>query len=182
MAVSLKRVDPTRPPGVFARTYATLAVKPFARYVSRKIGWKLDPILLRVSDGRLATTLVFPTAVLETQGAKTGAVRRHAVIYFHDGDRVTVVASNAGSSKHPAWYHNIRAHPDVVFGGIPMRARVVNDEADRKRLWAMADRVFPAYATYRREAAAAERTIPIIQLTQQWEDNGATVSTCLEDR
>jgi deazaflavin-dependent oxidoreductase (nitroreductase family) len=172
LAVSLTRVDPTRAPGMFARTYATLAVTRLARYVSRKIGWKLDPILLRVSHGRLATTLVFPTAVLETRGAKTGALRRHAIIYFHDGDRVTIAASNAGSSKHPAWYHNVQARPDVVFGGIPMRATVVNDEADRERLWAMADCVFPAYATYRREAAVAERTIPIIQLSQQWPGDG----------
>jgi deazaflavin-dependent oxidoreductase (nitroreductase family) len=172
LAVSLKRVDPTRSPGVLARMYATLATTRVARYVSRKIGWRLDPILLRASHGRLATTLVFPTAVLETRGAKSGAWRRHAIIYFHDGDRVTIAASNAGSSNHPAWYHNVRAHPDVVFGGIPMRARVVYDEADRQRLWAMADRVFPAYATYRREAAMADRTIPIIQLSQQWSGAG----------
>jgi deazaflavin-dependent oxidoreductase (nitroreductase family) len=167
LTVSLKRVDSTLPAGVFDRTFAKLAVTRPARYVSRKIGWKLDPILLRVSHNRLATTLVFPTAVLETHGAQSGVLRRHAVIYFHDGDRVTIAASNAGSSKHPAWYHNVRARPDVVFGGIPMRARVINDEADRERLWAMADRVFPAYATYRRQAAKAERTIPIIQLSQR---------------
>lgn len=169
MALSLKRVDPTRPTGAFARTYATLATTCFARYVSSRVGWKLDPILLRVSRGRLATTLVFPTALLETQGAKSGTRRLHAVIYFHDGETVTIAASNAGSSKHPAWYYNLRAHPDVVLGGIPMRAKVVHDEADRERLWAMADRVFPAYATYRREATAAHRTIPLIHLAQDGE-------------
>lgn len=172
LAVSLKCVDPIRPPGVFARMYATFATARFARYVSCKVGWKLDPILLRVSHGRLATTLVFPTAVLETKGAKSGARRRNAIIYFHDGERVTIAASNAGSSKHPDWYHNVRAHPDVLFGGIPMRARVVNNEADRDRLWSMADRVFPAYATYRREAAMAHRTIPIIQLSQRSPGDG----------
>jgi deazaflavin-dependent oxidoreductase (nitroreductase family) len=165
LALSLKRVDPTRPTSVFARTYAALATTRFARYVSRKVGWKLDPLLLRVSHGRLATTLVFPTALLETHGAKSGARRLHAVIYFNYGEAVTIAASNAGSSRHPAWYHNLRTHPDVVFGGIPMRARVVHDEADRERLWVMADRVFPAYATYRREAATAHRTIPIVQLS-----------------
>jgi deazaflavin-dependent oxidoreductase (nitroreductase family) len=167
LAVSIRHVDPTRPPGVFARLYAALAITRFARFISRNIGWKLDPILLRVTRGRLATTLVFPTAVLETQGAKSGTPRRNAIIYFHDGDRVTITASNAGSSNHPAWYHNLRAHPDVIFGGIPMRAKVVNDEADRDRLWVLADRVFPAYATYRRDAATAHRTIPIIQLSEQ---------------
>jgi len=109
--------------------------------------------------------LVLPTALLETRGAKTGAVRRNAVIYFHDAHQVTIVASKAGAEKHPAWFHNLLAHPDVVFGGIPMRAAVVSDEAERRRLWALADRVFPPFAAYRHEAAKADRTIPIVQLT-----------------
>ena len=62
---------------------------------------------------------------------------------------------NAGSSKHPAWYHNLRAHPDVTLAGIPMRATVVTDEATRRRLWTPADRVFGPFAKYRRDAAKA---------------------------
>lgn len=45
-----------------------------------------------------------------------------------------------------------------------MRAMVVDDEAERRRLWALADNVFAPYADYRREAAAAQREIPIVQL------------------
>jgi len=167
LPAKLRYVDPTRPPGVIARAYAAFAATGFARLISRHINWKLDPILLRVTRGRLATTLVFPTAVLETQGARSGARRRNAIIYFHDGDRVTIAASNAGTSRHPAWYHNLRAHPDVTFGGIPMRAVVVNDEAERERLWVLADRVFPAFASYRHDAARANRSIPIVQLTRR---------------
>jgi deazaflavin-dependent oxidoreductase (nitroreductase family) len=152
---------------MFARSYAAFGATRLARFISRHINWKLDPLLLRATRGRLATTLVFPTAVLETEGARTGARRRNAIIYFHDGDRVTIVASNAGSSKHPAWYHNLRAHPDVTFGGIPMRATVVNDAAERERLWVLADRVFPAYASYRHDAAKTNREIPIAQLTRR---------------
>jgi deazaflavin-dependent oxidoreductase (nitroreductase family) len=162
-----KYVDPTRPPGAFRRGYAALAATRFAKFVSRHINWKLDPLLLRITRGRVATTLVFPTALLETEGARSGARRRNAIIYFHDGDRVTIVASNAGATKNPAWYHNLRAHPDVTFGGVPMRAAVVNDEADRERLWLLADRVFPAFANYRRDAAEVQRTIPIVQLTRR---------------
>src|SRR6185436_19784598 len=127
-----------------------------ARFVSRHVSWKLDPLLLRVTRGRLATTLMFPTAVLETTGAKSGARRRNAIIYFHDGDRVTIVASNAGSPRHPSWYHNLRAGPDVVFGGIAMKATVVDDETERDRLWQLADRVFPAFASYRARRGQGE--------------------------
>jgi deazaflavin-dependent oxidoreductase (nitroreductase family) len=165
LAGNLRHVDASRPSRRFARVYAAFAASRFARFVSRHVNWRLDPILLRVTRGRFASTLVFPTAVLETTGARSGARRRNAIIYFHDGDRVTIVASNAGSPKHPAWYHNLRAHPDVVFGGVPMRATVVEDAAERERLWVLADRVFPAYARFRREAAEVKRTIPIVQLT-----------------
>jgi deazaflavin-dependent oxidoreductase (nitroreductase family) len=167
VAAQLRYVDPTRTPGRFARSYAALAAGRFARFISRHVNWKIDPLLLRVTRGRVATTLVFPTALLETRGARTGARRRNAIIYFHDGDRVIIVASNAGSSKHPAWYHNLSAHPDVTFGGIPMRATAMTDAAERERLWVLADRVFPAFASYRRDAVNAGRRIPIVQLTRR---------------
>ena len=118
-----------------------------------------------MTRGRLGHTLVFPTTVLETRGARSGAWRRNAIIYFHDGDRVIIAASNAGSSRNPAWYHNLRANPDVIFGGIPMRAKVVNDEADRERLWVLADRVFSRLCELSTDAAKAHRTIPIVQLS-----------------
>jgi len=136
--------------------------------------WKVDPYLMRATRGRLGMGLAMPTALLETRGAKSGALRRNAVIYFHDGERVTIVASKLGQEHHPAWFHNLQADPDVTFGGIPMRARVVDDEAERRRLWALADRVFAPYAAYRREAAKANRTIPIVQLTAR--EPGAAVS------
>jgi hypothetical protein len=47
---------------------------------------------------------------------------------------------------------------------MPFHAVVVNDDRELRRLWGLADRVFPAFANYRQRAAAAGRTIPIIQL------------------
>jgi len=170
LAATLRYVDPTRPRGMIAHVYAAFAATRLARFISRHVNWKIDPLLLRATRGRLATTLVFPTALLETHGARSGARRRNAIIYFHDGDRVTIAASNAGSPRHPAWYHNLRAHPDVTFGGIPMRATEVHDKAEEERLWEFADRVFPAFPSYRRDAAKANRTIPIIQLTEREPD------------
>ena len=164
MAGTLRYVDPTCKPGRFTRLYAALATRRLSRFISRHIGWKLDPLLLRVTGGRLATTLVFPTAVLETQGAKSGIRRRNAVIYFHDGDRITIAASNAGGTRDPDWYYNLRANPSVTFGDTPMDATVITDHAETERLWRLADNVFPAYAAYRLDAAKVGRTIPIIQL------------------
>jgi deazaflavin-dependent oxidoreductase (nitroreductase family) len=161
----LKYVDPGRPPGLFNRLYAALANTRFGRFMSVHVVWKLDPYLMRATRGRIGMGLAMPTALLETRGAKSGKRRSNVVIYFNDGDRVTIVASKLGYEKHPAWFHNLLADPDVVFGEIPMRATVVADAAERRRLWALADRVFAPYAAYRREAAKASRTIPIVQLS-----------------
>jgi deazaflavin-dependent oxidoreductase (nitroreductase family) len=170
MTTQLKYVDPNRPRSLFSRAFAAFSSTRLGRLISANIVWKVDPYLLRATRGRVGMGLVLPTALLETRGAKSGAVRRNAVIYFHDEDRVTIIASKAGDEKHPAWFHNLRAHPDVTFGGIPMRATVVSDEAERHRIWTLADRVFAPYATYRQEAAKANRTIPIIQLTARESD------------
>ena len=62
-------------------------------WISRALAWRLDPILMRLSGGRLRFGLLLPTALLETRGARTGALRRNGVIYFHDGDRVVGTAS-----------------------------------------------------------------------------------------
>jgi deazaflavin-dependent oxidoreductase (nitroreductase family) len=165
MLEQLKHVDPNRPRGLFWRVFAWFSATSLGRLFSRKVAWKVDPHLLRATRGRLGMGLVLPTALLETTGAKSGATRRNAVIYFHDGSLVTIVASKAGAAEHPAWFHNLRAHPDVSFGGISMWATVVEDEAERQRIWKLADRVFAPYAAYRREAAVANRTIPIVQLS-----------------
>ncbi len=141
MASRLKHVDPTEPPGTFSRMFAALANTRLGRFMSVHVVWKVDPYLMRLTRGRLGMGLTMPTALLETRGARSGAVRRNAVIYFHDGDRVTIVASRLGQPRHPAWFHNLLADPDVTFGGIPMHATVVADEAERRRLWALADRV-----------------------------------------
>ena len=161
----LRYVDPNRRIGWFTRAYARFSTSRVGLWMSRKIAWKLDPHLLRLTRGRFGMTLTIPSAVLETRGAKTGLVRRNAVIYFHDGERVTIVASLAGAPRHPDWFHNLSADPEVTFGDIPMRATVVTDEAERTRLWSLADQVFPPYARYRDLAAATGRQIPIVQLS-----------------
>jgi hypothetical protein len=76
---------------------------------------------------------------------------------------VTISASNAGSAHHPAWFHNLIARPEVTFAGVAMHAMLV-PEADHARLWALGDRVLPSFQRYRRDAVAAGRTIPLVQL------------------
>ncbi|HEX5990553.1 MAG TPA: nitroreductase/quinone reductase family protein [Solirubrobacterales bacterium] len=162
----LRYVDPRKHHGVLYRAWARSVATPFGLWLSRHIGWKVDPYLLRLTRGRIGTGLIIPTLLIETIGARSGQPRRNGVIYFHDGERVIIVASHAGRPTHPSWFFNARANPDVKLNGRPYRAEVVEGEAERGRLWELGDRVFPPFATYRKAAAARSgRDIPIIRLT-----------------
>jgi deazaflavin-dependent oxidoreductase (nitroreductase family) len=161
----LRYVDPHKHRGFLYRAWAHSVSAPLGLWLSRHIGWKVDPHLLRLTGGRLGTGLVIPTALLETRGARSGQPRRNGVIYFHDGERVTLIASKAGAPEHPSWFYNARANPDVRLNGRRCRAEVIEDERERERLWELADRVFPPFANYRESAARSGRTIPILQLS-----------------
>src|SRR5215217_7348769 len=112
-------------------------------WLSRTVVWKIDPVLLRLTRGHVGMGMLLPTALLETRGARTGLPRRNGVIYFHDGERVTIIASKLGLPQHPSWFHNLRVDPNVKLGGQRFDAEVIVDEAERARLWDLADRVFP---------------------------------------
>jgi deazaflavin-dependent oxidoreductase (nitroreductase family) len=161
----LRHVDPSRPRGRLYNVFARFTASRLGFWLSRTIGWRVDPHLLGATGGRLGTGMFIPTALLETIGARSGEPRRNGVIYFHDGERPTIVASKAGAPEHPAWFFNARANPAVKLNGHSYRAAIVSDEAERARLWALADNVFPPFDRYRREAAQAGRTIPILQLS-----------------
>jgi deazaflavin-dependent oxidoreductase (nitroreductase family) len=158
------------PQGPVHRLNARLASSRAATWLATTriwstIVWRLDPLLLRLTGGRLGTGLLLPTALLQTRGARTGQPRSNAVIYFHDGRNVTIVASKAGRPGNPSWFYNARANPDVTLGGEHFRAELVEDPAELIRLWALADRIFPAFQTYRSTAELTRRTIPVLQLT-----------------
>jgi len=160
----LRYVDPYKRRGRIYHAVARFSNTRLGAWLSVHVAWHIDPLLLKLTGGRVSTAFPLAAALLETRGARTGQPRRTATLYFHDGQRVTIVASLRGWPRHPAWYHNVRRHPEVVYGGMPFRAEIVDDPAERERLWQLADRVFPIYADYRAQAAKSGREIPIVQL------------------
>ncbi len=129
---SLRHVDPLKPRSRLYYAFCRLSITPVGMWLSKHVLWKLDPYLLRLTRGRLGSTGIVASGLLETRGAVSGLPRRTATLYFHDADRVIIVASKLGWPTHPAWYHNLRRHPEVVFGGQSFTARVVEDDAERE--------------------------------------------------
>jgi deazaflavin-dependent oxidoreductase (nitroreductase family) len=112
--------------------------------------------------GRFADTDLL---LLHHRGAKTGQVRVNPLMYLMDGDRYIVFASRNGGPKHPHWYHNLVANPDVEVevGTQKFAARaVLTSGADRERVWARCVAVRPFLADH--AARAKPRQIPIIAL------------------
>jgi deazaflavin-dependent oxidoreductase (nitroreductase family) len=105
--------------------------------------------------------------VLTTTGRKTGQSRKFALIYARDGDNYLVVASMGGAPRHPGWYLNVVANPDVtvqVLGDrFPARARTATRE-ERPRLWEIVNQVWPNYAVYETRTT---REIPVVVLDPQ---------------
>jgi deazaflavin-dependent oxidoreductase (nitroreductase family) len=104
------------------------------------------------------------TLLLTTRGRKTGKLRRTALIYGEDGERYIIVASKGGAQKHPEWYLNLEANPevDVQVGSEKFGARARTASAEEKpALWKTMTSVWPDYDNYQKRT---ERAIPVVVL------------------
>jgi deazaflavin-dependent oxidoreductase (nitroreductase family) len=108
-----------------------------------------------------------PCLILKTTGRRSGEAKLLPLIYGKDGDRFVIVASKGGAPKHPAWYLNLDAKPEVEFqiGGKKYRGRASTAKgAERERLFKMMEGVFPPYTAYK---ARTDREIPVVVLEPQ---------------
>lgn len=105
-----------------------------------------------------------PMLLLDHVGARSGRRRTTPLLYIRDGEDFVIVASKGGHPRHPAWFHNLRAHPDTTMQAgshrVPVRARVA-DAAERARLWPRAVEAYGSYASYQRRT---DREIPLVIL------------------
>ena len=121
--------------------------------------------LLRATKGKMgAGGGEGKMAVLTTTGAKSGHHRSTVVMAIPDGDGYLVIASNAGRPHHPAWYHNLRAHPEARLElngkAIDLRGRVATPE-ERAKLWPDIVARFSGYGRYQEKTS---REIPVVIL------------------
>lgn len=106
--------------------------------------------------------------LLTTVGARSGERRTNPVTYLRDGGRILVFASNAGAEAHPAWYHNLLAHPQVTveigdgtaIETYPATAHPLRGQ-ERDALYARQAAISPAFADYQ---AGTTRVIPVVAL------------------
>ncbi len=106
--------------------------------------------------------------LLTTTGRRTGQPHTTPMMFHRDGDRVLVIASSMGAPRHPDWYLNLVAHPEVTVemgdeSGGPRQAVARTVEGDeRAALWAMLKSTYPFFAEHE---SATTRTIPVVALS-----------------
>jgi F420H(2)-dependent quinone reductase len=126
--------------------------------------------LFRMSGGRLGGKFGgVDVLFLHHVGRRSGAERVSPLLYVRDGDNLAVIASKGGHPRHPAWFHNLMAHPATEVelareGRRPVRARVA-EGPERERIWAKAVAVWPDYARY--QARSRGRLIPVVVLERR---------------
>jgi len=107
------------------------------------------------SGGTEANTLRgVPIIVLTTVGAKSGALRKTALMRVEHDGRYAVVASKGGSPDEPAWANNIRRHPHVELQDGSVKRDYLARELDgdeRAEWWARAVAVWPDYDEYQKK-------------------------------
>jgi F420H(2)-dependent quinone reductase len=127
-----------------------------------KLFSQMNASIYRMSGGRLMASMAnSPICVVRMQGARSNQWRDVPLMYVPNGDGVILVASLGGAPKHPVWYYNLVAHPDIEVlvkeRTLKLRARIAS-AAEKAALWPKCVAAYPAYADYQKKTT---RDIPL---------------------
>ena len=105
--------------------------------------------------------------LLTAIGRKSGQEHVTPMLYFPDGGRFILIASNWGAPNHPQWWLNLQAHPQAKIQVGRKTVTVTATQADaqeRQRLWSFATSKYFNFDAYQQRVA---REIPVVILTPQ---------------
>ena len=120
----------------------------------------------RANEGRVGGPFErVPLLLLHHRGAKSGTERVSPLAYRREGDDYVVFGSRGGAPEHPAWVHNLVAHPETTVEvgteTIAVTARTATGD-ERTRIWSAQKADVPVFADYE---AKTSREIPVVVLT-----------------
>ncbi len=144
-------------------TVSLVSSRPGAWFFRRTMHL-VDRPLLRLTRGRVSFASSYPVLLLTTTGAKSGEPRTVPLLYVERDDGLAVIGTRFGSTRHPGWYHNLRASPEAIVEISGNRGTYVAreaEEAERAEIWERAVRMYSGYERYKGRAG---RKIPIMIL------------------
>ena len=137
-----------------------------AHAAMKLLSWLISWVY-RISGGRIGGRWVGgePVMLLTTIGRKSGTPRTVPVLYLRDGEEVVVVASGVGGARHPIWYLNLEANPEVRIeigkSKRQMTARRAT-ETECAALWPRLTEMYRGFDGYRERT---DREIPLVILS-----------------
>jgi len=143
------------------------SVTPVGRWIASRFSARLDPILYKLTAGRITSVgpQVIPQLVLTTTGRKSGKERTVQLGYTEDGNDVLVVASNFGGENHPAWSFNLDANPRAKIQIGRETKEVVAKrltDSEKAMLWPKIADTIPQMKSY---VQRTDRNIKVYRLT-----------------
>lgn len=144
------------------------AMRPVAAFL-RPILSSVDRRVLGWTAGKYSLTYLLaglPVVQLTTTGAKTGLPRTTYLAPICDQEQLALIGTSLGSNRHPAWYYNLRAHPQatVTYRGVSARYQAhLADPSEWEHFWQLAVTCYPGFRAYRQRITS--RPIPIFVLT-----------------
>lgn len=128
--------------------------------------WVRDQVdLYESSGGTQGLTLRgMPVVILTTVGARSGKLRKAALMRVEHDRTYAVVASLGGAPNNPVWFANVKAHPEVELQDGPQKWDLVAREVhgnEKALWWERAVAAYPDYADYQRKTT---REIPVFVL------------------
>ena len=125
----------------------------------------INIFLYRLTGGKFGNRVQgLPVLLLTTVGRKSGKKRITPLGYLeHDGS-YAITATNAGFDTHPAWFHNLKDHPQVELQignkQFTAKAEPANPSL-RQQLWSKFVERAPGYGDYEKRTS---REIPVVLL------------------
>jgi deazaflavin-dependent oxidoreductase (nitroreductase family) len=130
-----------------------------------KLVSKIQVVVFRSTNGKLMANMrSMPILLLSTVGRKSGRMRTTPLMYLRDGESYVITASNSGSDRHPAWFYNLQASPQVEIEIPGKRLQATASVAtpdERDQLWPILVAKAPFYDGYRKKTS---RSIPMVFL------------------
>ena len=154
----------------FHRAMRTFIATKVGVALFRPTAHHLDRLASALTGGRRSASLIVtgvPAVMLTTTGAKSGEPRTVAVFPIPHPEGVAVIASNFGGTKHPAWYHNLKANPQAtvcIEGDTWDAVARVAAPGERDEIWAKGVEIYPGWRKY--EVTAGDRHIEALVLVR----------------
>ncbi|MFI6462672.1 nitroreductase/quinone reductase family protein [Streptomyces sp. NPDC050538] len=142
------------------------STRAFARIAPHVIP-AMDRTVHRLTRGKvLLSAQMLPGVILTSTGARSGQARRSPLACMPEEGGWVLVGSNFGRAGHPAWTHNLIAHPDAEISWkgdeIPVTARLLEGE-ERAEVWKTALVFWPPYATYQKRVEREIRLFRVVR-------------------